>query len=91
MPGEMMLDHKPNGDCIYLGQTGCTIHEDKPLMCQRMDCRVIAKELTYTQARKIKPNIIRVWKKGKALIREQKIRGLQGEIVSVDEALTLEK
>lgn len=39
-PGELMLAHAQNGDCIYLDRsTGCTIHERKPTQCRSMDCR----------------------------------------------------
>ena len=37
-PGHM-LDHKPNGECIYLGSSGCTIHGRAPLICREFDCR----------------------------------------------------
>lgn len=37
----LMLDHKPNGDCIYLGETGCTIYERRPHMCRLYDCRKV--------------------------------------------------
>src|SRR3990167_3882431 len=57
--GQLMLDHKPNGDCIYLGDTDCTIHERRPQMCREMDCRVLATQLTWTQARKM--HVIKVW------------------------------
>jgi Fe-S-cluster containining protein len=33
------LRNKPNGDCIYLGDTGCTIHAWRPAMCRAYDCR----------------------------------------------------
>lgn len=66
-PGHLMLDHKPNGDCVYLGERGCTIHETKPIMCREMDCRNIAAGLTYTQARK--HGIVMVWRKGKELTK----------------------
>ena len=48
--GALMLDHKPNGDCIYLASAGCSIHETKPLMCKEMDCRIIAQTITRKQA-----------------------------------------
>ena len=66
MKGHLMLDHKTNGDCVYLGVSGCTIHDWKPRMCQAMDCRVIAQRITYTQARKT--GIVIVWRRGKDLI-----------------------
>lgn len=37
-PGKA-LAHKPNGDCIYLGATGCTIHGRHPAVCRDFDCR----------------------------------------------------
>lgn len=33
------LRHKPEGGCIYLGKSGCTIHERAPAICQEFDCR----------------------------------------------------
>jgi Fe-S-cluster containining protein len=36
-PG-LALKHK-NGSCIYLGETGCTIHPRRPAMCREFDCR----------------------------------------------------
>ena len=34
-----VLQRKPNGDCIYLGPKGCTIHDRAPVMCRIFDCR----------------------------------------------------
>lgn len=34
-----MLQHKKNGDCIYLGVGGCTIHGRAPIICREFDCR----------------------------------------------------
>ena len=36
-----ILAHKPNGDCVYLGDGGCTIHETKPNACRWYDCRKV--------------------------------------------------
>lgn len=33
------LKRKANGDCVYLGENGCTIHGRAPHVCQRFDCR----------------------------------------------------
>jgi hypothetical protein len=33
------LQRKANGDCVYLGENGCTIHGHAPHVCQRFDCR----------------------------------------------------
>jgi Fe-S-cluster containining protein len=34
-----MLAHKGNGECWYLGETGCTIHDLAPWACRQFDCR----------------------------------------------------
>lgn len=69
-----MLAHKDNGDCIYLGDTGCTIHERKPQQCREMDCRVIAASVSFTKMRKLSRRdyrMMRVWRKGKELTRDE--------------------
>jgi Fe-S-cluster containining protein len=33
------LKRQSNGDCVYLGEQGCTIHGRAPHVCQRFDCR----------------------------------------------------
>ena len=38
-PVEWMLGHQLNGDCIYLGNNGCTIHDRAPWACRQFDCR----------------------------------------------------
>lgn len=35
----LALANKPNGDCIYVGITGCTIHGWAPAICRKFDCR----------------------------------------------------
>jgi Fe-S-cluster containining protein len=37
--GVTVLKHKANGDCVYLGESGCTIHGRAPVMCRVYDCR----------------------------------------------------
>ena len=72
MPGAFVLEHKQNGDCVYLGDGGCTRHHDKPQMCREMDCRRIAAAFSYTQARKLsrEGNLpLPVWKRGRELLR----------------------
>ena len=34
-----VLDHKPDGSCVYLGPDGCTIHGRAPKVCREFDCR----------------------------------------------------
>lgn len=45
---ERYLQQKPNGDCVYLGESGCEIYSDRPLVCRNYDCRVAF--LTFTNA-----------------------------------------
>lgn len=67
-PGARMLAHAPDGSCVYLGDAGCTIHDQpRPEQCVGMDCRNIASALSFTQARKM--GVIRVWRRGKDLGR----------------------
>jgi hypothetical protein len=42
--GNYILQHKKNGDCIYLDRnSGCTIHEHRPIVCRGLDCRFVLK------------------------------------------------
>lgn len=74
MPGQVMLAHKSNGDCTYLGEHGCTIHSMRPRMCREMDCRNIAKAWRVRkQARRMaKKGVItmEVWRRGRELLKE---------------------
>jgi Fe-S-cluster containining protein len=33
------LATKANGDCWYVGESGCTIYEQRPYVCRQFDCR----------------------------------------------------
>lgn len=35
----LMLSKAADGNCIYLGAAGCTIHDHAPLICREFDCR----------------------------------------------------
>lgn len=37
----MILDRHENGDCVYLGGDGCTIHDRAPWTCRDFDCRIV--------------------------------------------------
>lgn len=66
-----MLAHKENGDCIYLGDSGCTIHERRPQMCRTMDCRLLAERIPPKLARSlIRLNALQagVYYRGKELL-----------------------
>lgn len=34
-----MLANKPNGECVYLTDAGCSIHDRAPTICRAFDCR----------------------------------------------------
>ena len=34
-----LLSTTPDGACVYLGPSGCTIYERRPLLCRSFDCR----------------------------------------------------
>jgi hypothetical protein len=72
IPGALMLAHQPNGDCVYLDRVrgGCSIYERRPLMCRRMDCRLIAQALSFTQARRHPGLPLSVWRRGRELLKE---------------------
>lgn len=72
-PGARMLAHASDGACIYLGINGCTRYRDRPQQCRDMDCRVLARGITRTRARRLdRVGALRleVWKRGRELLRE---------------------
>ena len=73
--GALMLAHKPNGDCIYLNDSGCSIHDRAPSLCRSADCRSIALKYdfpTAMQLHNMKRIDIRVWDKGNDFLKEMK-------------------
>jgi Fe-S-cluster containining protein len=34
-----VLSTTPDGACVYLGATGCTIYDHRPVLCRSFDCR----------------------------------------------------
>lgn len=38
-----MVKKGPDGNCIYLGAEGCTIHDRAPALCKAFDCRLAYK------------------------------------------------
>ena len=75
IPGALMLAHKPNGDCIYLNEHGCSIHDGAPSLCRSADCRSIAVRLDFETARKLhlmKNLDLRVWDHGHMLLETKR-------------------
>lgn len=46
-----VLRHKPNGDCVYLGENGCTIYQRAPRICRHFDCRMYFLSMNRNQRR----------------------------------------
>jgi hypothetical protein len=65
-----ILAHQPNGDCVYLGPDGCTIHERHPVICRRFDCAEI-----YAAVKHLNPPLDGILTAGKRQLemREEKI------------------
>jgi len=71
----LMLAHKPNGDCIYLDERGCSIHDHAPSLCRGADCRSIAMKIDFETARKFHLTNkldMRVWNQGRKLLEAMK-------------------
>ena len=66
-PGQLMLDHQENGDCVYLTGSGCSIHGYQPTMCQTMDCRTIARKFKRSDLKRYSCPLS-VWKRGRQMI-----------------------
>jgi hypothetical protein len=82
-PDRIMLKRKRNGDCIYLAETGCTIHGNAPIMCKEMDCRLIHRNVSYTKARKMAKrllNFMQIWERGRKLYKETGRRRKRNEV-----------
>ena len=72
-----MLAHKPNGDCIYLYDTGCSIHNMAPSLCKSADCRALAFSYDFETAlmlHKAGRIDLQVWDKGNELIKQMRHR-----------------
>ena len=77
IPGALMLAHKQNGDCIYLIESGCSIHNRAPLLCKSADCRSIALKYNFEtamQLHQMKRIDIRVWDKGNDLLNDMRAK-----------------
>ncbi|HXX62239.1 MAG TPA: YkgJ family cysteine cluster protein [Bacteroidota bacterium] len=69
--GALMLAHSANGNCVYLGEGGCTIHDRSPLLCRSADCRSIAAKIDFVTAKRLHVMgrlDLRVWDQGHKLL-----------------------
>ena len=46
-----IVAQKPNGDCVYLGDQGCTIYDRAPAICRAFDCRKYFVSLSRNERR----------------------------------------
>lgn len=44
-PVTVMIPHRPDGACIYLGSSGCTIYDKRPKICRVFSCVEFAKDV----------------------------------------------
>lgn len=75
VPGALMLAHKPNGDCVYLDENGCSIHGRAPSLCRSADCRSLALKISVSRAlemHRLGRLDIRVWDQGHRLLEAMK-------------------
>jgi hypothetical protein len=66
-----MIAHKPNGDCIYLDEQGCSIHDRAPSLCRSADCRSLAVKIDFETAKLLHATgrlDFRVWDQGQKLL-----------------------
>ena len=71
IPGALMIAHKPNGECVYLKDGGCSIHHRAPSLCRAADCRGIAARFDFETARTLHALgriDFRVWDQGRKLL-----------------------
>jgi hypothetical protein len=76
--GALMIAHKPNGECIYLDERGCSIHERAPSMCRTADCRSLAARINFESAKALHQLgrlDIRVWDQGNKLLEVMAANG----------------
>ncbi len=69
--GALMIAHKPNGDCVYLDERGCSIHDHAPSLCRSADCRSVAVRFDFENAMRLHRLgrlDIRVWDQGRILL-----------------------
>jgi len=78
IPGALMIAHKPNGECVYLDERGCSIHDNAPSLCRSADCRSVAARFTFENAmqlHRLGRLDIRVWDQGRKLLETMTLPG----------------
>lgn len=73
--GKRQLAKGRDGNCVYLGKTGCQIHGQAPEMCRRFDCRRYFLNVSRTGAANVaaraeRPSFIEGKRRVERLLRE---------------------
>ena len=71
-PPYLILDRNANGDCVYLGDGGCTIWGRAPWSCRHFDCREMFKNSDRagrTQAIKKDRTLKALFERGRELLK----------------------
>jgi hypothetical protein len=80
VPGALMIAHKRNGDCTYLDEQGCSIHDRAPSLCRSADCRSLAMKIDFETAKLLHATgrlDFRVWDQGHKLLSTLTQRGVK--------------
>ena len=51
-PVSKFLAQRPNGECVYLGDTGCTIYPRRPSICRTFDCGAMFRTLSRAERKR---------------------------------------
>jgi hypothetical protein len=89
--GALMLAHRPDGECIYLENGGCSIHDHAPSLCRLADCRSLALRIDYDTARRLhlmNRLDIRVWDQGHKLLEKTTFRDGNKNVYHGEKRLT---
>jgi hypothetical protein len=73
----VMLKRRANGECVYLGEAGCTIWDRAPHLCRIFDCR-----LWYQRfSRKDRKRLLAIGELDPAIIKagRQRLHTLEGK------------
>ena len=72
-----LLATEANGQCVYLGASGCTIYDHRPLLCRSFDCR----EHYLILPRKDRDNLVRLGLSSRAVFNagRARLKGLSSE------------
>jgi hypothetical protein len=65
-----LLATEANGQCVYLGASGCTIYDRRPLLCRTFDCR----KHYLILPRQDRDNLVRVGLSSRAVFNAGRVR-----------------